>query len=82
LLKKQFAEVQRHAEEAGRDPKTVGLSVRSRLPLNDADRAIEPLRACQEIGVTHVVVETFAADMDRARALMDTLAELRPKALA
>ena len=38
-LREPYREVQRHADEAGRDPATVALTVRTRLPLNDPSRA-------------------------------------------
>jgi probable F420-dependent oxidoreductase len=83
LLMQQYAEVQRHAEASGRDPAAVALTVRSRLPLDKPEVAIEQLRACRAIGVSHVVAETFTADLERARALLEVLArEVRPKAAA
>jgi probable F420-dependent oxidoreductase len=80
VVARQFGEVRQYAEEAGREATSVALTVRTRLPLNDPARAIEQLGACRQIGVAHVVVEAFAADIDRFRALLDTLAnEVRPK---
>lgn len=81
LLREQYAEVRRHAEEAGRDPSTVALTVRTRLPLNDVPAAVEQLRQMQEIGVSHLVAEAFTANLESAEKLMDVLAqEVRPKA--
>ncbi len=83
LLRKYYEEVQRHAREAGRDPGGVALTVRVRLPLNDPPTAIDQLRACRDVGVSHVVVEAVAAQLEQTQALMETLArEVRPKALA
>lgn len=79
-VREQYQTVRRHAQEAGRDPARVGLTVRLRTPLNDPPRAIELLRAYREAGVTHVVTEVFTADLDRARSLMEVLAkEVRPQ---
>jgi probable F420-dependent oxidoreductase len=83
LLKKQFAEVREHAERAGRDPNSIELTVRTRLPLNHPEQAIAQLQACRELGVTHVVIEALTSDLDRTRSMIDTLAnEVLPKALA
>ena len=82
-LREQFKEVQRHAEEAGRDPASLTLSVRPRVRMDDPAKTIELLRSYREVGVSHVVLEIFAPDMDRVRSLMDTLAnEIRPQVLA
>ena len=82
-LREQFQEVQRHAEKAGRDPASLTLSVRPRVRLDDPAKTIELLRSYREVGVSHVVLEIFAPDMDRARSLMETLAnEIRPQVLA
>ena len=82
-LREQFQEVQRHAEEAGRDPASLTLSVRPRVRMDDPAKTIELLRSYREVGVSHVVLEIFAPDMDRVRSLMDTLAnEIRPQVLA
>ncbi|MCH8901448.1 MAG: LLM class F420-dependent oxidoreductase [Chloroflexi bacterium] len=82
-LREQFKEVQRHAEKAGRDPASLTLSVRPRVRMDDPAKTIELLRSYREVGVSHVVLEIFAPDMDRVRSLMDTLAnEIRPQVLA
>ena len=82
-LREQFQEVQRHAEEAGRDPASLTLSVRPRVRMDDPAKTIELLRSYREVGVSHAVLEIFAPDMDRVRSLMDTLAnEIRPQVLA
>ncbi len=82
-LREQFQEVQRHAEEAGRDPASLTLSVRPRVRLDDPAKAIELLRSYREVGVSHAVLEISAPDMDRARSLLETLAnEIRPQVLA
>jgi probable F420-dependent oxidoreductase len=82
VVSKQYQEVRRYAEQAGRDPDSVALTVRMRLPLNDPDRALEQLQRCREIGVSHLVSEAFGADLDKLKSLIDVLANLRPKALA
>ena len=82
-LREQFQEVQRHAEEAGRDPASITLSVRPRVRIDDPAKTIELLRSYREVGVSHAVLEIFAPDMDRARSLLETLAnEIRPQVLA
>jgi probable F420-dependent oxidoreductase len=82
-LREQFQEVRRHAEEAGRDPASLTLSVRPRVRLDDPAKTIELLRSYRAVGVSHAVLEIFAPDMDRTRSLMETLAnEIRPQVLA
>ncbi len=82
-LREQFQEVQRHAQEAGRDPASVSLSVRTRVSLNDPPQAIEQLQRYREVGVTHVVLEIFTRNLEQARSLMEVLAhEVRPKVVA
>jgi len=82
LLREQYQEVQRHAQEAGRDPSSVALSIRTRLPLDDPPAAIEQIRALRDVGASHIVVEVFTAELEQARSLMDVLAnEIRPKAV-
>ncbi|MDP3768107.1 MAG: TIGR03619 family F420-dependent LLM class oxidoreductase, partial [Dehalococcoidia bacterium] len=75
-----YARVQEHAREAGRDPNSVGLTVRTRVPADDPPRAVDQLRALADVGVSHAVIEIFTADLDKARSLMDLLArEVRPQ---
>lgn len=82
LLREQYQEVQRHAQEAGRDPSSVALSIRTRLPLNDPPAAIDQIQALRDVGASHIVVEVFTAELEQARSLMDVLAnEIRPKAV-
>ena len=79
-LGEQFKEVRRHAEEAGRDPASIELTVRARVNLKQPAQAAEQLEQYREVGVTHATVEIFTADLDRARELMDVLSsEVRPK---
>jgi len=80
-LAEGYREVQRHAEQAGRDPASVALSVRARLPLKEPAQAAELLAAYRGAGVSHFVIEAGAGDLDRARSMMDVIArEVRPKA--
>ena len=81
-LREQYREVQRHAQEAGRDPASVALTVRTRLPLTDPPAAIEQLQALREVGASHVVAEIFTAELEQARSLLKVLArEVRPQAI-
>jgi probable F420-dependent oxidoreductase len=82
IVSKQYQDVRRYAEAAGRGPDSVALTVRTRLPLNDRDRTKEQLERCREIGVSHLVSEAFGADLDKLKSLMDGLANLRATALA
>jgi probable F420-dependent oxidoreductase len=75
-----YRHVQRHAKEAGRDPASLTLSVRTRLPLNEPAQAAEQLAAYREVGVSHVVLEIATGDIERSREMMDIVAnEVRPK---
>ena len=75
-----YREVQRHAGEAGRDPSSVGLTIRLRVPLNEPAPAIELLQRYGEIGVSHTVLEIATRDFDRARSMMELLArDVRPQ---
>ncbi len=82
IVSQQYQEVRRHAEEAGRTPDSVALTVRMRLPLKDLDRTAEQLERCREIGVAHLVSEAFGSSLDSQKSLIDTLANARSKALA
>jgi len=75
-----YREVQRHAEKAGRDPASVALTVRARLPLNEPAQAIEQLARYGDVGVSHAVLEVATGDIDRAREMMELIArDVRPK---
>jgi len=80
VMARQFDEVKQHAERAGRDPNTLGLTMRTRLPLNEPSQAAEVLQAYADIGVSHTVLEIATGDIDRAREMMEVVAaEVRPK---
>lgn len=70
-----LAEARRHAASAGRDPAEVQLTVRTRLPRDRwPDDAISLLHAYAAAGVAHAVLETFAPDLDTARATLEPIA--------
>ena len=80
-LREEYQQVRRYAEEAGRDPDSVALTVRTRLPLNDVAKAVEHIERLREVGVSHIVAEIFTLELEKARELMGVLAkEIRPKA--
>lgn len=79
-LHEQYQEVQRHAQEAGRDPASIGLTIRARVDLRQPAQAAEHLAEYRDVGVTHAVVEIFTAELEQARSLMEVLArEVRPQ---
>ena len=79
VLAQQFEQVKRHAKEAGRDPNSIDITVRTRLSLSDPPKAVEQLCAYADVGVSHVVVEVFTLELERARSMMEVLAkEVRP----
>ncbi len=70
-----LANVRRHAALAGRDPSQVGLTVRSRLPRDGwPEEAVSLLKGYAAAGASHVVLETFAPDLDVARATLQPIA--------
>lgn len=79
VVGKQYQQVRAHAEQAGRDPDSVSLSVRTRVP-READKAIASLAAFRDAGATHAVLELYNADAARARDSMEAIArDVRPK---
>ena len=79
-LREGYQQVQRYAEEAGRDPASVQLTIRARIMLDDAAQAAQQLERYREVGVSHIALEIFTAELDQARRLMEVLArEVRPK---
>jgi len=77
-LADKYARIQAHAREAGRDPQSVGLTVRTSAP-TDAPQAIERLRAYADAGVSHVALELWANSIDNFRAIVERYArEVRP----
>lgn len=79
-LAEMFARVQGYAEEAGRDPRAVGLTLR--LPLaaaEDSQRTIERLRGYQEVGVSHIVFDMWVRSVEEFRQGLERFAsEVRP----
>jgi probable F420-dependent oxidoreductase len=82
-VREQYQEVQRYAREAGRDPASVGLTVRARVSLDDPRQAIDQLRGYREVGVSHAALEVFTGELEQARSLIEVLArDVVPQALA
>lgn len=79
-VRADYEEVLRHAKEAGRDPDSVGLTMRTRVRLDDdVQPAIDTLKSYAAIGVSHVVLEVSTLDLERGRAAMERLAsDVRP----
>ncbi len=68
-----------HAQQAGRDPNSVGLTIRTRAPLDDPPKAVEWLSRFRDAGANHAVIELHNADAARARSMMEVLArDVRP----
>jgi hypothetical protein len=48
--------------------------------VNEPAQAVEQLAAYREVGVSHVVLEAVAGDLERSREMMAVLAnDVRPK---
>ena len=78
-LADKYARIQNYAREAGRDPRSVGLTVRTSAP-TDTPQAIERLRAFAEAGVSHVALELWANSIDNFRAVVERFGrEVRPE---
>jgi alkanesulfonate monooxygenase len=78
-LGEKYARIQNHAREAGRDPCSVGLTVRASVP-TDTPQAIERLGAYAEVGVSHVALELWASSIDDFRGVVQRFArEVRPE---
>jgi probable F420-dependent oxidoreductase len=77
-LADNYATVQAYAREAGRDPQSVGLTLRMAAP-TDAPQAIERLKAYADVGVSHVMLDMWASSVDDFRAGVQRYArEVRP----
>jgi probable F420-dependent oxidoreductase len=78
-LAEKYARIQNYAREAGRDPQSVGLTVRTSAP-TDTPQAIERLGAYAEAGVSHVALELWANSIDNFREVVGRYArEVRPE---
>jgi alkanesulfonate monooxygenase SsuD/methylene tetrahydromethanopterin reductase-like flavin-dependent oxidoreductase (luciferase family) len=78
VVGQQYQQVREHAAKAGRDPNSVGLTIRTRAPA-EASAAIEWLSKFRDAGASHAVVELYNADAARARSMMESLArDVRP----
>jgi probable F420-dependent oxidoreductase len=79
-LAERFARVQGYAEEAGRDPASVELTLR--LPLGaaeDSQHTIERLKGYRDVGVSHVAFDMWAGSMEEFRRGLERFAsEVRP----
>jgi probable F420-dependent oxidoreductase len=79
IVRKQYEQVLDYAQQAGRNPKSIGLTIRTRVP-REPEQAIEWLSKFREAGVSHAVIELYNADAGRAREGMEVLArDVRPK---
>jgi probable F420-dependent oxidoreductase len=73
--------LQEYARAAGRDPAAIEITVRTGLPGTEAPEAtLERLRRYQELGVSHVCLETGYRVMERAYDTLERFArETRPR---
>ncbi len=69
-----FAEVQRLATEAGRDPESIALSTSAGLPPSPDD-AVRRLAQLADTGVRHVVLNVGSGGISETCAAIDVLAE-------
>jgi alkanesulfonate monooxygenase SsuD/methylene tetrahydromethanopterin reductase-like flavin-dependent oxidoreductase (luciferase family) len=70
-----------YVEAEGRDPAAVQVTVRTGLPASeDPDATLARLRRYQDLGVTHLCLETSFRDPGRAYMVLERFArDVRPK---
>lgn len=83
-LKEEFAVAQEAAEQAGRDPKALSLSVEGggMLSSEDVDRAADSLARMAELGVQHAIVAVHPREFEQAPAILERFASKHMDALA
>lgn len=79
-LAEMYARVRGYAEEAGRDPKAVALTLRLQMSATeDAKAAAERLKSYLDVGVSHIALEMWAGSLDEFRRALERIArEVRP----
>ena len=72
-----MARVQQYTEEAGRDPKTLGLMGVIRLGGKDPDAWAAEAEAWEQIGATHVSLNTSGTAFSSPQEHMDAIRRFR-----
>ena len=68
-----IAKVRQYAEEAGRDPNSIGIEPRINLDDGDAEFWADRARAWEEMGATHISVNTMRAGLSGPQQHIDAI---------
>ncbi len=68
-----IAKVRQYAEEAGRDPHSIGIEPRINLDDGDAEFWADRARAWEEMGATHISVNTMRAGLSGPQQHIDAI---------
>jgi probable F420-dependent oxidoreductase len=68
--------LQQYAQEAGRDPKSIGVEVRVNATLAEPQPWLQRVREMQELGVTHITLST-SRDAPAGAALVESVPQYR-----
>ena len=81
VMRDGLATIREECRKIGRDPSTIGLSVRMALSAKrPANEVRDELKALHELGVDHVIVETRVTDVEDMTRLLDRFtADVRAK---
>ncbi|HET6965032.1 MAG TPA: LLM class F420-dependent oxidoreductase [Acidimicrobiales bacterium] len=77
-LEEGLAHVRRGAEDAGRDPSTIGLEGRVDARAGEIDRAVDHAGRWRSAGATHLSVNTMGGGLSDVDAHIAVLVELAP----
>jgi probable F420-dependent oxidoreductase len=79
-IPEKWSRVIKMANENGRDPSQIELSVRTGFRAGDAGRTVERMKELQALGVTHVVLDARAGSVDDTQENLRFFAkEVRPR---
>jgi probable F420-dependent oxidoreductase len=65
------------AQDAGRDPQSIGIEARVSIAGKDEDTWVEEVRTWQDVGATHLAVNTMGAGLQGADAHIEAIRRFR-----
>ncbi|HUP27094.1 MAG TPA: LLM class F420-dependent oxidoreductase [Chloroflexia bacterium] len=68
--------IRTYAEQAGRDPNSIGIEARLNLREGDPDTWNSQIQAWKELGATHIGINTMGVGLDSPRAHIEKIREL------
>lgn len=76
-LRRRMQIVRQAAEQAGRDPETIELTMRSAVTLrhDNLEQAAEQLRHLQELGISHAVMQVHPRELKQCQEILSAFAE-------